>query len=44
MLNYFENAPFYAPTIQRLVERAYSVTPVNPSISVHIWDVLAICI
>ena len=26
-----------APAIQRMLERSYSVTPVSPSVSVHIW-------
>ena len=32
---------FYAPAIQRMVERAYSVTPVCP---LHLSPALAICI
>ena len=34
----------YAPTIQRMVEKAYSVTPVCLSLSVRVQMVLAICI
>ena len=35
---------FYAPAIQRMVERAYSVTPVHPSVRLHLRWQLAICI
>ena len=35
---------FYAPSILRMVERAYSATPAHLSVSVHVLSLLAICV
>ena len=34
----------YAPAIRRMVERAYSVTPVHPSVCLRPRPALAICV